>query len=181
MTRADSIIDLVQQTRQQAGEVVARHKRHSSFRLYDVLAPCLAICERCERDPDERAEIDRLFAEQPKVGQNRRYVEKGSDIYQLVCRYVFAGTYLTNATRYAQALREAAKMQIRSADLATWLRHNGGVNALYFRRPLAALAVEMKTLRLTEPVRVQRHKAFSLTLRWQPDNTFKVLAGVQDD
>lgn len=170
-----SISELALSTRQGAAEVVARHKKLASFRLYAILAPCLELCERCERDPSERAELDRLFAEQPKGDQNRRYIERGSDIYVLVCRFVFAGTNRTNAIRYAQSLREAAKLQIRSSELEAWLRKNGGVNALYFRRPLAAKTSSARTLRLTSSIVFPRDAKFTLVLQWQQDNCFRVL------
>lgn len=171
-----SISELALQTRQSASEVVARHKKKASFRLYAVLAPCLELCERCGRDPAERAELESLFARQPKGERNRRYVEKGSDIYQLVCRFVFCGTNLTNATRYAQALQQATDMQIRSPELEGWLRENGGVNALYFRRPLRYRSSTARTLRLASSITFPRDRDFTLTLRWTNDNAFKVVA-----
>lgn len=174
-----SISELALLTRQGAGEVVARHKKLASFRLYAILAPCLELCERCERDPSERHELDKLFAEQPKGDRNRHYIEKGSDIYVLVCRFVFAGTNRTNAIRYSQSLREAAKMQISSAEIEAWLRKNGGVNALYFRRPLEAKTSSARTLRLANSIVFPRDGDFTLTLRWSQDNTFKVLKNVR--
>lgn len=170
-----SVTDLAIQTRQNAADVVARHKKLASYRLYAILAPTLEVCERCERDPKERAEIDRLFAEQPLGDQNRRYVESGSDIYVLVCRFVFAGTNRSNAIRYAQALREAAKLQIGSGELDGWLRKNGGVAALYFRRPLASRTSSTRTLRLDRSITFPRDKPFTITLRWGTDNAFCVV------
>lgn len=167
-----AIADLALQTRAAAADVVVRHKKHASFQLYSVLSPCLELCERCELDPAERAILDRLFADQPKGDRNRKYVEKGSDIYVLVCRFVFTSTDYTNAMRYAHCLREASKAQISSAELVAWLKTNGGVNALYFRRPLTAQSVSMKTLHLSSPVMVSRTTEFTLQLRWNSDNTF---------
>lgn len=174
MLAKQSISNLARQTREDAEEVTQRHKKLSSFRLYAVLAPCMELCERCERDPAERAELDRLFAEQPKEG-NRRYVEKGSNIYQAVCRYVFHNTDGTNTNRYAQALNEAAKLQISSRDLEDWLKENGGVNALYFRRPLSVRVTELKVLRLNRSVTFSRDTPLRLVLQWQTDNTFKII------
>ena len=169
-----SVTDLALKARGQASEVVIRHKKRASFQLYSVLAPCLELCERCERDPAERAELERLFAAQPREG-NRRYVERGSDIYVLVCRFVFAGTDRSNAMRYSQALREAAKLQIRSGELEAWLGKNGGVNALYFRRPLTTRSVSTKTIRLARSITIPRDRGFTVTLLWSQDNTFRVL------
>lgn len=170
---AETIVDLARRVRTQADEVVIRHKKLSSFRLYAILAPCLELCERCERDPGERDELHALFMTQPHDG-NRRYVERGSDIYTLVCRYVFNGTSGTNVWRYACALREAAKLQIGSATIEGWMRDNGGINALFFRRPIEMRTTCAKSLRLDRAVAMPRDCAFTLTLRWRQDNTFKV-------
>lgn len=170
-----SVTDLALQTRQNAADVVARHKKLASYRLYAILAPTMEVCERCERNPQERAEIDRLFASQPRGDQNRRYVERGSDIYVLVCRFVFAGTNRSNAIRYAQALREAAKLQIGSGELDEWLRKNGGVAALYFRRPLESRSSSTRTLRLDRSITFPRDKMFVITLQWGTENAFRVI------
>lgn len=175
MTAIPTISELARAARTFAGEVVVRHKKKASFRLYEVLASCMQICERSDLDPADRAELEQLVSDQPKDG-NRRYVEKGSSIYLLVCRYVFAGSNLTNCARYSQALNEAAKMQIGSETIAKWMRENGGVNALYFKRPLDQTTVSMKTLRLAQSVTVSRGQAFDLRLRWKNDNTFEVIS-----
>lgn len=172
-----AITDLAMQARAAAAVVVDRHvnpsQKQASLALYAVLARCMELCERCERDPAEREELDRLFAEQPKTG-NRRYVEHGSDIYVLVCRFVFTETDRTNAMRYASALREAWKMDVASAELEQWLKDNGGVNALYFRRPLDARSVRTSTLRLAKQIEFSRDRPFTLTLQWRDDNSFDV-------
>lgn len=175
-----TITELALRTREAAAAVVDRHvnpnQKKSSLALYDVLGSCMALCERCERDPAERDEIGRLFAEQPHQNVKGRWVEKGSDIYVLVCRFIFTDTDRTNAMRYACALREASKMQIGSRDLPTWLGTEGGINALYFRRPLDARTVKTRTLRLAATIAVSRDDAFRLTLRWKDDNSFVVLS-----
>lgn len=168
-----TITELAVRTRKDASEVVQRHKKRASFQLYTVLASCLELCERCDQHPIERIELERLFESQPHEG-NRRYVESGSDIYVLVCRFVFAGTHRTNAIRYSQALREAVKLQIRSGELEQRLRQNGGINALYFRRPLTIESVSTKTLRLARSITVPRGRPFTLTLQWTAENTFQV-------
>jgi hypothetical protein len=166
------------QTRDRASNIVARQgQKKTSFELYAVLAPCLELCERCLRDPAEQAALDRLFADQPKGKRNRHYVEKGSDIYLHVARFVFCDgeRNRNNAWRYSVALREAAKSQIGSEDLAAWLKDNGGVNALYFKRPLDIVHVTTKALRLARPITYPRDRPFTLTLRWTRDNAFDVL------
>lgn len=172
------IIALAIQAKKDASLVVDRHtnpsQKTASIALYGVLASCLNLCERCDRDAGELGELQRLFKEQPVTGK-RRYVEKDSDIYVLVCRFVFTETDRTNAMRYASALREAAKLQVSSADLRGYLKDNGGVNALYFKRPLDARSVKTKCLRLADQIEFSRDAPFSLTLRWRDDNTFDVL------
>lgn len=174
-----SVTTLAMDARQSAADVVARHKKQASFRLYAVLAPCLEICERCTRNPADIAEIEALFRQQPHDG-SRRYVEAGSDIFVLVCRFVFSGTNRSNAIRYSQCLREAVKLGIASEDLAAWLRHNGGVNALYFRRPLASSTSTARTLRLARSITFPRDKPFTLTLQWGTENAFRVLDGKRE-
>lgn len=175
MANAKTIIELAIQTRNSANSVTIRHKKKSSFELYAVLADCMEICERCLLNPEQRGELEQLFHAQDKGSQKRRYVEKSSDIYQLVCRFVFAATDRNNCNRYAHALREAEKLQLNSSRLEKWLAINGGVNALYFRRPLVSNSVYTRALRLNQSILIDRHKEFTLTLRWRNDNTFDVL------
>lgn len=172
------ILAMAMKARKDASLVVDRHtnpsQKAASVALYGVLASCLELCERCDRAPEDRAAMERLFNEQPKIG-NRRYVEKGSDIYVFVCRFVFTETDRTNAIRYASALREAAKMQINSSDLFDHLKNNGGVNSLYFRRPLDTRLVKTKCLRLAEQIEFSRDQPFTITLMWQDDNSFAIV------
>lgn len=167
-------VDMLNGARDDAGEVTARHKKHASFRLYSVLSKCMAVVEACERDPQEHHAVENAFLSQPYQG-NRRFVEKGQrQIYILVCRYVFERTNRANAIRYAQALEQAALMQIGSDTLETWMRDNGGVNALYYRRKLKPVATT-KTMRLNQSIEFPRDRPFTLTLEWSEGNVFKVL------
>ncbi len=170
-----NITALAIQTKKEAGLVVDRHTNPSqkavSVALYGVLASCMNLCERCDHEPAEREELERLFKEQPRPGK-RRYVEKNSDIYVLVCRFVFTETDRTNAMRYASALREASKLQVASGELRDYLKDNGGINALYFKRPLDARSVKTKCLRLASQIEFSRDEPFTLKLTWRDDNTF---------
>lgn len=171
------IIRLAMKARADAVLVVDRHtnpsQKAASLALYNVMGTCMELCERCT-DPEEKQRLHALFLEQPKTG-NRRFVEKGSDIFVLVCRYVFTETDRTNAMRYASALREASKLNLSSADLPEHMKKNGGVNALYFRRPLNACRVKTKCLRLSTTIDFSRDKPFMMILRWRDDNTFEVI------
>lgn len=177
------IIALAMKARQEASLVVDRHtnpsQKHASLALYAVLGSCMSLCERCQNSPAERKELEALFEQQPKTG-NRRYVEKGSDIFVFVCRFVFTSTDRTNAIRYACALRQAHEKHIKSADLADWMKKNGGVNALYFSRPLDARQVKAKTLQLAEQITFSRDHPFTLTLSWRSDNRFEVIEQRQE-
>lgn len=171
------ISDLLSKVRGDAAMVVDRHinpnKTKASLALYDVLADCKRLCERCEQNAEDFAEVKRLFAQQPKTG-NRRFVEKGSDIYVFICRFVFTDTDRTNAMRYAAALRVAAEMQISGDRLAEHMKNKGGVNALYFRRPLDERNVKTKCLRLAQQITFSRDEPIRLQLTWRTDNAFDV-------
>jgi hypothetical protein len=153
-------------------------KRHSSFALYDLLAECMALAARC-CNPEARLELERLIqTEKPSAGK-RRYVEKQSDEYILVCRFVFPNgsraAERSNASRYAHCLREAAKRQIGSASLADFLKNEGGLNALYLTRPLLRTTVTTKAIRLAESAELPKHGEFCLTLRRRADGAFDVM------
>jgi len=156
-----------------ASQIIA--KRQSDTTLDTVLGGCMELCERCG-DPGEEIKMRSLVLSLPREGRNRIYVQRGSDVYQLVARYVFYGEEHTgNINRYAHSLRQASLLQIRSADLPAWLRDNGGVNALYLRRPLERTDVTTKCLRLTASITVSKEGIFTLTLRRTPENTYEVL------
>lgn len=169
MTR--SITAQLADARASADDVVKRHGvKNASLKLYDVLAQCLSVVERCNESVVDYEELVLLFKQMPPDdGNKRRYIEQDSDAYQLVCRYVFAGSSLSNCTRYAQALREAGKLRISSFELKPWLRRNGGVVALYFRRPLDARSSTTKAFHLRASIAYPRDKDFSVTLRWNKE------------
>lgn len=154
-------------------------KRKSSFELYAILGQCMALAERCKTG-DEFDEMRRLVAQQP-TANSRRYVEKGSDHYTLVCRFVFAnlkspGAEGSNASRYAHCMRQANKAGIKPEALADHLRTKGGINALFLRRPLEAATVTTKCLALATVITVIKGEPFTLRLRRLPDNTYEVLS-----
>lgn len=167
---------LVKQACDEADAATALHARNGRQALYDALGTCAVICRVCSFDSQKYDELRTLIAAQPRGGdQNRRYVERGSDVFTRVCRYVFVNTNYTNVCRYAHTLREAEKAQIAPGDLSDWLQSNGGVNALYYRRPLHEEEVATKVLRLTRKIVFPRHDEFTLTLRWTSENTFEPL------
>ena len=170
------ILTMLDAAQTAAQEVTQRHKKQASFRLYGVLADTLAIVERADRDPTDRERLNARLIEQPHAG-NRRYVERGSGLCTLVCRYVFHGSpNRANLYRYAEALRQAQTLQLNSENLVSWLKANGGVNALYFRRPIEPRSASLRVLRLLTPVSFPKDADFTLTLRWTDQNAFRVVA-----
>lgn len=173
-----SVADEAEALRQRA-EAGPIGKRHSSFELYALLADCMALAERC-RDGQEYEALRMATVLQGGCG-NRRFVERGSDEYQLVCRYVFFDTNMkrehANANRYAHALREAARQQINSRTLNEHLRTRGGINALFLARPLVARQATTRTLHLAEPITVPKGIPFTLSLSRRLDGSFDVIGG----
>lgn len=173
--RPDDLAELVRQACREADVATSQHARNSREALYDALGTCSVICRVCSFDEAKYDELRSLIATQPRGDQNRRYVERGSDVFTRVCRYVFITTNHTNVCRYAHTLREAEKAQITPDDLSGWLKSNGGINALYYRRPLHEEEVATKTIRLTRKIVFPRHDEFTLRLRWTDQNTFEPL------
>ena len=158
-----------------AAHIIVRHKKKSSFALYAVLAECLALVEKCDLFPQNKWQLLRMIKRGPKNGNRENYLEQDSTTEQLVCRYVFMGSLHTNISRYAICLRMAKEKQIQSGDFAAYLKNNGGVNGLYFSRPLKHDNVTMKMLRLRKAIVVSRTEPFTLTLQWTTENSFAVL------
>lgn len=160
-----------------AFDVVVWHKKHADIGLYKTLAACLEICEVCQRDKKELAVLDRLISELPILnGRNRLFVEKGSDIYQRTCRYVFHGEEHTgNIYRYAVCLREAAKQKITSATITETLTKSGGVNRFFLQRPDTAPTVSTKCLRLDRQVSHHKSETIVLKLRRNKTGGYRVL------
>jgi hypothetical protein len=155
-------------------------KRHSNFELYELLAGCMHLAERCA----ERSAMDEmrtLALESSTNRGSRTYIERDSDVFILVCRYVFsnlrsASAERSNASRYAATLRQARKIGVTSKTLSEHLRDRGGINALFLRRPLAATTVETKCLRLTKAIVFPKDATMRISLHRLPDNTYDVIA-----
>jgi hypothetical protein len=145
--------------------------RRKDGTLYALLAKCLAICEKVQR---ERIEDDLREAVRVRVnirgqnnkGKGRRYAENGSDAFVLVCRYVLSDDARNSPYRYATTLREASRRQIPSDDLFEWLTENGGVQALFLTRPLEAKSARCKIFHLTESIEYPKAGEFTVTLAY---------------
>lgn len=163
--------------------VTERHKKHADRDLYFILANSLEIVEVCEADPTEAKILDDLIGRRLNGDNRRRYVERGSDLYQRVCRYVFHGEeHRTNTNRYAICLREAHKQGVRSAGLIDELMRKGGVNRFFLTRPNLAGWVSTKCIRLDRAVTHRKDAEIVLRLRRLPDNAYEVIGqSVQAD
>lgn len=157
---------------------MSRHKKHSDMQLYNVLADCMELTEVCLRDPQEYAVMDDLIKKLPVIeGKNRHYVERGSDIYQRVCRFVFHGEENTaNTNRYAHCLREAARQGVMARTLIEELS-KGGVNKFYLKRPSQDREVDVSTkcLRLSKTITHARSAPIVLTLKRNDEGFYDVI------
>lgn len=143
--------------------------------LHRLVARCMGLAERCERDPADFATLHAAVRVDGIGLTGRRYVEFDTDAYLLVCRHVFDHDR-SRGWRYAAVMREAAKRQIGSGDLASWLAENGGMNALFLVRPLTRTTVSAKVIRLTKQIEMPKHGPIVLTLQREPDGLFAPLS-----
>jgi len=149
-----SIIELAQLAIESVEQVAARHKKKASFRLYNALALTLEVIERCLLDPAEEKELMAALKERAMLEGKTVLIHPRNDTYGNVCRYVFYGTDSTNAARYAACLREAAKLQIRSNNLAAYLATHGGER----QSRLVALSHSGRTARI-DPLQFGRYQS----------------------
>lgn len=179
ITPIESVVDQARRLRR-AAHAGPIGKRQSSFTLYAMLADCMALAQRASVGSAGYDELVALVREQPHEGKGR-WTLKGSDEYIVVCRYVFPtgsrSAERANASRYAHALREAAKRRIYPHELAGWLSEHGGINALFLARPGARRTVTTKTLYLSRQIEARDGEAFSIVLRRRTDNLYDVLSG----
>lgn len=166
-----SVVDVINAAR----AMMPIRKRGANSELYSALVLALQAAELCIADIEQDVALGKAVAELPKGNKNRQYVERGSDAYQRVCRYIFWGEeHTANINRYAHALREAGKQGVRSDQLLAKLRA-GGVNQFYLRRPLRAETISTRCIRLARQITHDKSATFTLTLRRNDDNSYAVL------
>lgn len=166
------ITDEIEEARRLGEAIAARHSgSHRS--LHSALARTLAIVERCLLDPAIEIEMRKAVAERAEPGR-RSYIERGSDAYGVVTRYVFAGSTLANVSRYTIALREAASRQVKASDLIAYLAENGGINGLWLARGVTSDRTSVTLLRLTRSIDIPREGRFTLCLERSPCGDFQV-------
>jgi len=172
--KIDAIID---KAGPQVADLISRHKRHSDAALYSVLADCMRVCEACAADPKEFGHLNDLLRLLPRGNRNRRtYVERASDVYQRVARYVFRNDEnYANINRYAIAMREAARQGVRSGEFSDRLMRDGGVNKLFLSRSGQSPIISTRCIRLAEPVVHRKSEVLTLRLRRRADNVYEVL------
>ena len=155
-------------------------KRRSSFVLYNILVRCYGLAFECLLNEANRKTLEALVRNQPSEGRGR-WTLQNSDVFLLVCRYVFPrnGTgrgELSNASRYASAMREAAKQNMSQERFSTVLCEDGGIQKLFLARPLKTTEIKTKTLHLDRSIVIHKNLVFTLTLRRLPDNNYEVIA-----
>jgi hypothetical protein len=150
-------------------------RRGANSGLYHALVLALQASELCIADISQDEALGKAVAELPKGNKNRQYVERGSDSYQRVCRYIFFGEeHTANINRYAIALREAGKQGVRSAELMKFLRA-GGVNQFYLKRPLRSDVISTRCIRLDRQITHKKLATFTLVLQRNDDNSYAVV------
>lgn len=158
--------------------LMQRHGRVADMQLYKVLADCMQIAEICIRVPKERAVLDGLIKKLPVLeGQARHWIERDSDIWQRVCRFMFHGErHNANTNRYAHCIREAANCGVKSNALIDELSA-GGINKFYLRRPSQRenRNVETRCLRLDQIVTHTSRATFTLTLKRNGEGFYDVV------
>lgn len=158
-----------------ARAMMPMRKRGANSELYHALVLALKASEMCIADINQDVALGKAVAELPRGNKNRQYVERGSDAYQRVCRYIFFGEeHTANINRYAIALREAGKQGVRSFGLLERLR-DGGVNQFYLKRPLRNQVVSTRCLRLDRAIVHEKKATVALVLRRNDDNSYAVL------
>lgn len=167
--RLDAVRD-----RAKGGGLPVRRKDRA---LYGVLADCLGLCEEVLRDGLGAELRDAITNETGvKHGTGSRRVRPTTDVYTLVCRYVFGDREdHSSLGKYAQTLRAAAQRQIAASSLEQWLCDNGGARALYLTIKVPKSDMTRVTLNLSSPITFPKDEAFTLVLKYDGKGFFDVL------
>ena len=158
--------------------VPARRKDQT---LYKLLAECLHICEFVQLyhlEDQLRSEIAVSvdMRGHNNYGKGRRYTERSADVFILVCRFVLEGVDNRNSIyRYAAALREAHRRNLKAGDLEKWLlNRGGGVNHLFRSRERAPYLSRLRVLHLNQKVVIPESGKITLTLQRDEKGDFDV-------
>lgn len=141
-------------------------KRRSDAQLYALLAECLELSLRCEREGSLEILKAEAIRQGKATGKRRAYFESTADAPLVIGRLVFEGEKRRDASwRYTACIREAIARQISPAGFVTWLTNNGGLNALFRTRKVAARSRTTRTLHLLSPVEMPKQGVITLVLR----------------
>jgi hypothetical protein len=152
-------------------------RRGANNELYHALVLALRASELCVTDAAQDIALGEAIAALPRGNKNRQYIERGSDAYQRVCRYVFFGDeHTANVNRYAIAIREAAKQGVTADGLLNRLQ-SGGVNQFFLARPLSSDVVSTRCIRFDRTITHKKSDAITLVLKRNNDNSYTVLEG----
>jgi hypothetical protein len=166
-----SVLDIINAAR----ALMPVRRRGANAELYSALVLALQASELCLADIEQDLALGKAVAELPRGNKNRQYVERRSDAYQRVCRYIFFGDeHTANINRYAIALREAGKQGVRSKDLLKYL-NKGGVNQFYLKRPLHSDTISTRCIRLDCAIVHEKTAVVTLVLQRNDDNSYAVL------
>lgn len=150
-------------------------KRGADDRLYSALVLALQASEICLKDKAQEAVLRKAIVEMPKGNKNRQYVARGSNVFQCVCRYIFFGEEnYANISRYSIAIKQAHESGVHSNQLLKRL-NDGGVNQFYLSRPLHNDLISTKCIRLDRQITHNKSDKFTLVLKRNPDNSYKVM------
>jgi hypothetical protein len=165
-------LDDLEAARRDAAVFIPSRRDHAT--LYTLLGRCMVLCERVLREG--LLDTVATAVKEKASDKSRAYFERNPDVYLVVARYVFEGEKRRDACwRYTATMREAAKRQIKGADLAVWLAENGGVAALFLERPTKPRSSFVKSLHLTERIAVTTGEPFTVQLVRRPDGKFDVV------
>lgn len=145
--------------------------------VYAVLASCMKFCGEVQSEGLEQ-ELRQALTHETHVrnGKGSRRLKPHSDVYNMVCRYVFGHrSDRSSLGKYAQVIREAANRQISPDSLEQWLVDNGGARALYLRVQTKNKEHITQTLHLKRGIKYPKEGEFCLTLRYDGAGFFDVV------
>jgi hypothetical protein len=153
--------------------------RRKDKELYLLLGKCLTLCNKVVQEGNENNLRNVIRARSSGHNARRRYIETRTDIYLIVCRYVFdkhTSGSRNKAWRYACVLREAKKHQIEAGALPRWLSVNNGMNTLFQARRPNPQEYQTSIIRLTSPITIRANTSITLTIQEFAYGSFNLLS-----
>ncbi|WP_395623382.1 hypothetical protein [Sphingomonas daechungensis] len=150
--------------------------------LMDILRDCYAEGCRYKTDEDRAALIEAITTVRQREGANRVYImKKDAAPHALVIRAVFSSIQeRSNASRYANALCQLAKMGVDPCDFSRAIARAGGITSLYWEaRERTTKKMIRSKLTLSTSVEFTSGTAVSLVLMPNANGVFDVLSAQQ--